>query len=95
MMCRGLNRISTGPNPRSFPNQKLYRRIKRTRIAVLCRKEAMSKERTTIPVKKVAFQGKPGAYSQLACSEVFPERTSNPCEFFEDTFQVLIHSLPH
>jgi len=94
-MWKSLNRIPTGANSRTFQNQKLHRRIKRTRIAVLCRKEAMSKERTTVPVKKVAFQGKPGAYSQLACSEVFPKRTSNPCEFFEDTFQVLIHPLSH
>ncbi len=33
----------------------------------------------------IAFQGEPGAYSDLACRQVFPRRISLPCETFEDT----------
>jgi prephenate dehydratase len=36
--------------------------------------------------KKIAFQGEPGAYSHLACKEVYPEFEPLPCESFEDAF---------
>jgi len=36
--------------------------------------------------KKIAFQGAPGAYSDLACRAVHPEMESLPCHTFEDTF---------
>jgi prephenate dehydratase len=32
----------------------------------------------------IAFQGAPGAYSDLACREVFPKRKTLPCAAFED-----------
>ncbi len=32
----------------------------------------------------IAFQGAPGAYSDLACRAVFPERRTLPCRTFED-----------
>jgi prephenate dehydratase len=32
----------------------------------------------------IAFQGAPGAYSDLACRQVFPALTTLPCETFED-----------
>ena len=35
---------------------------------------------------RIAFQGEPGAYSNLACREVFPEMEALPCTSFEDTF---------
>lgn len=35
---------------------------------------------------RVAFQGSPGAYSDIACREVFPGCESLPCPSFEDTF---------
>src|SRR5579872_7515156 len=38
------------------------------------------------PVRMIAFQGAPGAYSDLACRHVFPEMTSLPCPAFEDAF---------
>ncbi|HEX3860321.1 MAG TPA: prephenate dehydratase [Stellaceae bacterium] len=34
----------------------------------------------------IAFQGEPGAYSDLACRHVFPVMTSLPCAAFEDAF---------
>jgi prephenate dehydratase len=34
----------------------------------------------------IAFQGLPGAYSDLACRAVFPAMTTLPCESFEDAF---------
>ncbi len=36
------------------------------------------------PAKIIAFQGEPGAYSDLACREVFPAMTTLPCAAFED-----------
>jgi prephenate dehydratase len=44
---------------------------------------ASSSERT------IAFQGLPGAYSDLACSIVHPDWTTLPCESFEDAFQAV------
>lgn len=35
---------------------------------------------------KIAFQGFPGAYSDMACREVFPGRETLPCETFNDAF---------
>ena len=34
----------------------------------------------------IAFQGAPGAYSDLACRTAFPAMTSLPCATFEDAF---------
>ena len=34
----------------------------------------------------IAFQGLPGAYSDLACRAAFPEMTTLPCPSFEDAF---------
>jgi len=36
--------------------------------------------------KIIAFQGQPGAYSDLACRAVYPGWTTLPCESFEDAF---------
>ncbi len=38
------------------------------------------------PDKTIAFQGSPGAYSDLACRSVRPEMTTLPCHAFEDAF---------
>jgi prephenate dehydratase len=38
------------------------------------------------PERTIAFQGAPGAYSDLACREVFPDMTTLPCAQFEDAF---------
>ncbi len=38
------------------------------------------------PGGPIAFQGSPGAYSDLACRTVFPGCATLPCPSFEDTF---------
>jgi prephenate dehydratase len=38
------------------------------------------------PAQTIAFQGAPGAYSDLACRHVFPAMTTLPCAAFEDAF---------
>ncbi len=40
---------------------------------------------------KVAYQGKPGAYSHLACLKAFPKSTPVSCETFEETFEMTIN----
>jgi prephenate dehydratase len=40
----------------------------------------------TDPARTIAFQGAPGAYSDLACRQVFPAMTTLPCAAFEDAF---------
>ncbi|MGE3622493.1 MAG: prephenate dehydratase [Bdellovibrionales bacterium] len=36
--------------------------------------------------KRIAFQGAPGAYSDLACRAVYPDYDTVPCMAFEDVF---------
>ena len=36
----------------------------------------------------VAFQGEKGAYSHLACEEIFPQATIQTCATFEETFKM-------
>ena len=36
--------------------------------------------------KKIAFQGEPGANSDLACREAYPDYEAQPCATFEDCF---------
>ena len=38
------------------------------------------------PANTIAFQGMPGAYSELACRQVEPGMTTLPCPSFEDAF---------
>src|SRR2546429_9172439 len=40
----------------------------------------------TDSAQTIAFQGQPGAYSDLACRHVFPAMTTLPCAAFEDAF---------
>ncbi|MBL8672811.1 MAG: hypothetical protein JNK11_19280, partial [Alphaproteobacteria bacterium] len=40
----------------------------------------------------VSFQGAPGAYSNLACRESFPQRATLPCHTFEDAFAAVQES---
>lgn len=39
--------------------------------------------------KKIAYQGQKGAYSDLACREMFPSYETLPCATFEDAFQAV------
>ncbi|HEY4136109.1 MAG TPA: prephenate dehydratase [Alphaproteobacteria bacterium] len=41
------------------------------------------------PKNSIAFQGLPGAYSDLACREVYPKLATLPTETFEETFAAL------
>jgi prephenate dehydratase len=38
------------------------------------------------PANTIAFQGEPGAYSDLSCRGAYPAMTTLPCATFEDTF---------
>jgi prephenate dehydratase len=38
------------------------------------------------PARIIAFQGAPGAYSDLACRTAYPDLTSQPCPTFEEAF---------
>ena len=42
---------------------------------------------------KVAFQGEKGAYSHLACLEIFPNIEAKPCYTFEEAFKLGILTL--
>ena len=44
---------------------------------------------------KVAFQGEKGAYSHLACSEVFPNADAIACPTFEEAFQLAKDNLEY
>ncbi len=46
---------------------------------------ANSRGRTNL----IAFQGQPGAYSELACRQVFPKMATLPTSAFEDTFEAV------
>lgn len=37
-----------------------------------------------------AYQGEPGAYSEMACQKLFPEAGTLPCRSFRDVFETLI-----
>jgi len=41
---------------------------------------------TTPPDDVIVFQGYAGAYSDLACRQVYPEMMTRPCATFEETF---------
>lgn len=38
------------------------------------------------PERAIAFQGRPGAYSHMACRQAYPELEPLPCHSFEDAF---------
>ena len=40
----------------------------------------------------IAFQGRPGAYSDLACRAAYPDMTTLPCSSFEDAFAAVTNS---
>ena len=44
---------------------------------------------------KIAFQGEKGAYSHLACLEVFPKAEAIGCSTFEETFQLARNNLEY
>jgi prephenate dehydratase len=43
-------------------------------------------EPATDPAGRIAFQGVPGAYSDLACRRAYPRLTTLPCGSFEEAF---------
>ena len=42
-------------------------------------------------LNSIAFQGQSGAYSEMACTEVFPEMQTVSCANFEDAFEAVIN----
>lgn len=51
----------------------------------------MPAKKLTTGKKKIAFQGNPGAYSDIACRTVYPNHTPLPCPTFLDAFEALKH----
>ena len=49
-------------------------------------REATATMATADPARTIAFQGAPGAYSDLACRTARPELATLPCRSFEDAF---------
>ena len=49
----------------------------------------MSAKRGRRAAGKIAFQGQPGAYSDLACRHAFPGLETLPCPGFEDAFEAV------
>jgi prephenate dehydratase len=41
---------------------------------------------TADPARTIVFQGEAGAYSDLACRQVYPDMTTLPCPTFEEAF---------
>jgi len=41
------------------------------------------------PSRTIAFQGRPGAYSHMACRQGYPELEALPCESFESAFDAV------
>ncbi|WP_372071950.1 prephenate dehydratase [Tistrella mobilis] len=41
------------------------------------------------PARSIAFQGQPGAYSHMACLEMFPELVPLPCPTFADAIEAV------
>ena len=41
------------------------------------------------PLKKIAFQGEPGANSHEACRDYFPDYVAQPCPTFEEAFEAV------
>jgi prephenate dehydratase len=48
--------------------------------------EPTTDETTTGPDQRIAFQGRPGAYSHMACRQAYPDFEPLPCETFETAF---------
>ena len=44
-----------------------------------------------LKLNNIAFQGQPGAYSEMACVDAFPEMQTVPCESFEDAFEAVLN----
>ncbi len=45
--------------------------------------------RKPAPARTIAFQGQPGAYSDLACRQRYPRYRTLPCNAFEDAFDAV------
>ena len=42
-----------------------------------------------VSIKKIAYQGEPGANSHIACHNVYPDHEAVPCRTFEDAFAMV------
>jgi prephenate dehydratase len=49
----------------------------------------MPKQSKSAVPARIAFQGQPGAYSDLSCRHAFPELETLPCASFEDAFSAV------
>ena len=44
--------------------------------------------------RRIVFQGRPGAYSHLACRQVCPHLQAVPAESFEEAFAAAVRATP-
>ena len=47
-------------------------------------------DKSSEAAETIAFQGAPGAYSDMACREVFADRRTMPCKTFTDAFAAVV-----
>ena len=94
-LCNKLNMpfaVSTQASISNSVSAEMYKKLgaKRIVLARECHLDDVKK----IKAKKtrlIAFQGEPGAYSELAAFEYFAERVNSlPCQTFEDVFQSVV-----
>jgi prephenate dehydratase len=62
-----------------------FRVVRPSQVAI----ELIKRESICSMVRKIAYQGEPGANSNIACIEMFPDMESVPCPSFEDAFELV------
>eukprot|EP00803_Ostreobium_quekettii_P000097 evm.model.scf_717.2 EVM.evm.TU.scf_717.2 scf_717:15936-18581(-) len=78
-----------GQPPRGWDQRPRVCILGRDRRLVVARGTAALAARETFQGVRVGFQGKPGAYSEIACEKAFPGCVPAPYRVFSDVFKAL------